>query len=148
MNCASRVRNGGFWMHPIYHFNAIAILVSALYQWILGALWYSLIFAKPWMALAGHKTGTKPKVAVFGMITSFFGGLVLAVVVAQGVMWSGAAHLRGGVFVGVVCWLGFIVAPLLSETIYEQRSFKLLAINTGYWLAAVVGSSCLLAVWH
>jgi hypothetical protein len=135
-------------MHPIYHFNAIAILVSALYQWILGALWYSLIFAKPWMALAGHKTGTKPKVAVFGMITSFFGGLVLAFVVAHVVMWSGAAHLRGGVFVGVVCWLGFIVAPLLSETIYEQRSFKLLAINTGYWLAAVVGSSCLLAVWH
>ena len=37
---------------------------------------------------------------------------------------------------------------LLAETIYEQRSFKLLAINTGYWLAAVVGSGVLLAVWH
>ena len=38
--------------------------------------------------------------------------------------------------------------PLLAETIYEQRSFKLFAINNGYWLAAVVVSGGLLAVWH
>ena len=147
MNYATFVRNGGFWMHH-FHFNVVAILVAALYQWILGALWYSLFFAKPWMALTGHKAGSRPKAAVIGMITSFFGGLVLAFVLAHVVMWSGAARLHGGAFVGVVCWLGFIAMPLLAETIYEQRSFKLLAINAGYWLAAVVGSSCLLAVWH
>jgi hypothetical protein len=131
-----------------FHFNPLAILVAALYQWILGALWYSLFFAKPWMALTGHKAGSRPKEAVVGMITSFIGGLVLAFVIAHVVMWSGAARLHGGAFVGVVCWLGFIAMPLLAETIYEQRSFKLLAINAGYWLVAVVGSSCLLAVWH
>jgi hypothetical protein len=38
--------------------------------------------------------------------------------------------------------------PLLAETIYEQRSFKLLAINAGYWLAALVGSGILLAEWR
>jgi hypothetical protein len=59
MNYATFVRNGGFWMH--FHFNAIAILVAALYQWILGALWYSLIFAKPWMKLTGHKAGSRPR---------------------------------------------------------------------------------------
>ena len=135
-------------MHHLHHFNPIAILVAAVYQWILGALWYSLFFNKPWMALTGHKAGTKPKAAIAGMITSFIGGLVLAFVIAHVVMWSGAERLHGGAFVGFVCWLGFIAMPLLSETIYEQRSFKLLAINAGYWLAAVVGSSCMLAVWH
>jgi hypothetical protein len=63
-------------------------------------------------------------------------------------MWSGAAAIGGGAFVGFICWLGFIAMPLLAETIYEQRSFKLFAINNGYWLAAVVGSGALLAVWH
>ncbi|MGA3160787.1 MAG: DUF1761 domain-containing protein [Terracidiphilus sp.] len=131
-----------------FPFNPLAILVAALYQWVLGALWYSLFFAKPWMTLTGHKAGSRPKAAVVGMITSFIGGLVLAFVLAHAVMWSGAGRIQGGVFVGGLCWLGFIAMPLLAETIYEQRSFKLLAINTGYWLAAVLVSGGLLAVWH
>ena len=77
-------------MHHL-HFNHLAILVSALYQWILGALWYSLFFAKPWMALTGHKPGSRPKGAVAGMITSFIGGLMLSLMLAHVVMWSGAA---------------------------------------------------------
>jgi hypothetical protein len=147
MNGATLVRNGGYRMHHL-HFNHLSILVASLYQWILGALWYSLFFAKPWMALTGHKAGSRPKAAVIGMITSFVGGLVLAFVLAHVVYWSGAATFGWGAFIGFICWLGFIAMPLLAETIYEQRSFKLLAINTGYWLAAVVVSGGLLAAWR
>jgi Protein of unknown function (DUF1761) len=147
MNCAALVRNGGSLIHHL-HFNHLSILVAALYQWILGALWYSLFFAKPWRTLTGHKAVSRPKGAAIGMITSFLGGLVLSFALAHVVFWSGATNLRAGVFIGFICWLGFIVAPLLAETIYEQRPFKLLAINSGYWLAAVVGSGCLLAVWR
>ena len=134
-------------MHHL-HFNHVAILVAAVYQWILGALWYSLFFAKPSKALTGNKMGSRPKDAVFGMITTFFGGLLLAFVLAHVVAWSGAPSFDWGAIVGFVCWLGFIAMPLLAETIYEQRSFKLLAINAGYWLAALVGSGILLAEWR
>ena len=134
-------------MHHL-HFNHLAILVAALIQWILGALWYSLLFAKPWMALTGQKPGERPKGAVVAMVTSFFGGLVLAFVLAHVVLWSGATTFACGALIGFICWLGFIAMPLLAETIYEQRSFKLLAINAGYWLAAVVGSGILLAMWR
>ncbi len=130
------------------HFNHLPILVAAIYQWILGALWYSLLFVKPWMALTGHKAGTRPKAAVIGMITSFFGGLILSFVLAHVVLWSGATTITCGAFIGFICWLGFIAMPLLAETIYEQRSYKLLTINAGYWLAAVVGSGGLLAGWR
>lgn len=134
-------------MHPL-HFNHLAVLVCAVYQWILGALWYSLFFAKPWMTLTGHVAGSRPKAAVGGMITSFIGGLILAFVLAHMVLWSGATTPGAGALIGFICWLGFIGAPLLSETIYEQRSYKLLAINSGYWLAAVVVSGGVLAVWQ
>jgi len=33
-----------------------------------------LFFAKPWMALTGHKKGERPKRAVIGMTSSFIGG--------------------------------------------------------------------------
>jgi hypothetical protein len=134
-------------MHHL-HFNHWAILAAAFFQWILGALWYSLFFAKPWMALTGHKKGERPKGAVVAMIASFFGGLVLAFALAHVVLWSGAEGADGGAFTGFVCWLGFIAVPLLFEKMYEQRPFKLFAINAGYWLTALLGSGALLAAWH
>ena len=38
-------------MHHLMYFNWWAILVATLIQFLLGALWYSFLFAKPWMAL-------------------------------------------------------------------------------------------------
>jgi hypothetical protein len=134
-------------MHHL-HFNHIAILVAALYQWILGALWYSLFFAKPWMALTGRQKGSRPKGAVFGMISSFIGGLILSLMLAHVVIWSGSTTIGCGALIGFICWLGFIATPLFAETIYERRSFKLLAINLGYWLAALVVSGGLLSAWR
>ncbi|MFY9854845.1 MAG: DUF1761 domain-containing protein [Terracidiphilus sp.] len=144
---AKVVRDGGSSMHHL-HFNHLAILVAALYQWILGALWYSLFFAKPWMALTGHQKGAQPKRAVIGMVSSFIGGLILSLMLAHVVIWSGTTSIGHGAFIGFICWLGFIAVPLFAETIYEQRPFKLLAINLGYWLAALLVSGALLAVWQ
>ena len=134
-------------MHHL-HFNHWAILAAAFFQWILGALWYSLFFAKPWMALTGHKKGERPKGAVVAMIASFFGGLVLAFALAHVVLWSGANTVGWGLIVGFICWLGFIAVPLFAETIYERRPYKLLAINSGYWLVTLLANGAVLAVWH
>jgi hypothetical protein len=136
-------------MHHL-HFNHIAILVSALIQWFLGALWYSpLLFAKPWSAMAGVSRGTAKKNAmILGMIASFIGSLFLSFILAHVVYWAGAWTLQRGAFVGFIVWAGFIVSPLAASYIYEGRPFKLFAINTGYWLLALVISGGLLAVWR
>jgi hypothetical protein len=67
---------------------------------------------------------------------------------AHVVLWAGAIRFGGGAFVGFICWLGFVAAPLFSETIYEKRPFKLFAINIGYWLLALVISGGVLAAWQ
>lgn len=134
-------------MHPL-HFNFLAVLAAALIQWFLGAFWYSLFFAKPWMALTGHTPGERPKGAVLSMIASFFGGLILCFMLAHLVVWIGASDCGFGAFIGFVCWLGFVAVPLFLETLYERRSFKLFAINAGYWLTALLISGGLLAVWR
>ena len=136
-------------MHHL-HFNHLPILVAAVIQWILGALWYSLFFAKPWMALTGYQRepGQRPKGAVFTMVWSFIGGLILAFMLAHIVFWSGADGIGWGALVGFICWLGFVCVPLSSETLYERRPWRLFAINSGYWLAALVISGALLAAWR
>ena len=134
-------------MHHL-HFNHWALLVSALIQWVVGAIWYSLLFNKPWMALTGHTPGVKPKNAVFAMASSFVVSLVLSFFLMHVVYWSGAHDLGFGALVGLICWVGFIAAPLFSQHIFEQRSFKLYWINAGYWLVSMVLSGALLAVWR
>ena len=33
--------------------NYAAVIVSAIVYWLLGAVWFGMLFMKPWMALEG-----------------------------------------------------------------------------------------------
>jgi Protein of unknown function (DUF1761) len=136
-------------MHHL-HLNHLALLVSALILWILGAAWYSPpLFAKPWMAALGiTPDSANKKGLILGMISSFVGDLILSLVLAHIVVWSGAQTFGWGVFIGVLVWLGFIAAPALPQGIYENRPFRLFAINTGYWLVGLILVGGMLAVWR
>lgn len=135
-------------MHHL-HFNHWALIVSAVFLWLLGAFWYSpLLFAKPWTEIVGRKSGEKPKGVVHGMVASFIGDLLLAFVLAHIIGWSGADSVGWGLFIGFLCWLGFVVAPLYPQRIYEGRPFKYFAINSGYWLVGFLGVGTILAVWR
>jgi Protein of unknown function (DUF1761) len=132
------------------HLNIWAVLVSALFLWMLGAAWYSPpLFAKPWMAalgitpVPGHTKGL-----LRGMISSLVGDFILAFVLAHFVLWSHAEAIPQGVFIGFLTWLGFFVAPNFPQGIYEKRPFKLFAINNGYWLVGLIVVGGLLAVWR
>jgi hypothetical protein len=136
-------------MHHIQSFNLWAIVVAALLQWFLGALWYSPpLFAKPWMALLGIQKGDNKSGMAAGMISSFVCDLILSFVLAHIIIWSGAANFAMGALIGFIAWAGFIMAPNLPQGIYERRPFNLFAINGGYWLVALVLSGGLLAAWR
>jgi hypothetical protein len=126
--------------------NYVAILVAALIQWILGALWYSLLFGKQWKALVGQKPNEKP--SIVAMILSFFGGLITSFALAHVIQWSYASNFPWGAFIGFVCWLGFVFPLLFMHSLYEKRPFKLFAINVFYWLFAIIISAGLLAQWQ
>ncbi|MGD0737813.1 MAG: DUF1761 domain-containing protein [Terracidiphilus sp.] len=128
------------------HLNYTAIFVAALIQWVLGAFWYSLLFGNHWKALVGQKPAAKPSIA--SMVLSFVGGLVVAFALAHVVQWSYASNFPWGVFIGFICWLGFVVPLLFMQTLHEKRSYMLLAINVFYWLFAIIISAGLLAQWQ
>jgi hypothetical protein len=131
-------------------FNHVAILVSALILWVLGALWYSpALFAKPWMALLGiQRDAANRKSLVPGMISSLIGDLILSFALAHFVIWSGASSFGWGAFIGFLAWFGFVAAISFPQGIYENRPFKLFAINSGYWLVGLLIVGGLLAVWQ
>lgn len=136
-------------IHHLHHVNHWAVLVSALILWFLGALWYSpVLFVKPWMAALGVVPNHPRKGIVTGMISSFIGDLLVAFALLHIIYWSEAATYAAGAFVGFLCWLGFIAATQFPQGIYENRPFKLFAINSGYWLVGLLVIGGLLAVWR
>lgn len=135
-------------MHHL-HFHFPPLLVCAVILWLLGALWYSpLLFAKLWAAMVGRPMGQKPTGVVHGMIASFIGDLLIALVMAHIVYWSGGMGFGWGAFIGFLAWVGFVVAPLYPQRIYEGRPFAYFAINAGYWLIGLVIVGGVLATWR
>jgi hypothetical protein len=79
------------------------------------------------------------------MLASFIANLVLSFVLAHLIKWSGATALPRGVYIGAICWVGFMAPPLLTEHIFEKRPARLFAINAAYWLLAMMIGGGILA---
>ena len=125
------------------------VVVAAVVKWLLGALWYGLIFKKSWHKLVGLSEGEKPKNAIFAMAASLLANLLLSYALALVIhMAPNATVFTKGFMLGVVCWLGFMAPPLFAQHIWEGRRANLFAINAAYWLLAMAFGGGILAAFH
>lgn len=134
-------------MHHMFAVNHFALIASAAIQWVIGALWYGVIFKKSLKKLMGGET-EKGGRAVFAMVCSFVASLILCFVLVHIILWAGAPTFRGGAALAVICWLGFMAPPLFAQHIHERRPVNLFAINAGYWMIAMAVSGGVLAIWR
>ena len=133
-------------MHLV-NVNFLAVLTAAVIQWILGWLWYGVLFKKDWTALAVKEGAIKINAGVV-MAMIFVANLILSFAVARIVNLTGWTAFGQGALVGVVCGLGFVVPPMFAQHISEGKPFKLFGINAVYWLAAMSLGGGILAIWQ
>jgi hypothetical protein len=124
------------------------IVISAVAQCFLGALWYGVIFKKSWTKLVGLGEAQKPKNQIAGLVTSLIGCFVLSFVLAHILAWAGSMTAMDGAAIGIVCWFGFMGPPLFVQHIFEGRPANLFAINASYWLLAMALGGAILAAFH
>ena len=122
--------------------NYWAVLMAAVAAWMIGALWYSLL-AKPWMAAAGLTKASIEESAgsirgFLPFVLAFVAALVMAWVLAGIMGHLGQLTIKSGVISGAFCWLGFVITTMSTNYTFGRRSPRLLAIDAGYWLAALV----------
>jgi hypothetical protein len=127
------------------HVHLLPVLIATVIQWVLGALWYGYVFKDRWKALVGLPEGEAPTRAWFGMVTSFVANLILSFVLAHLILWVGGTAFPTGVWIGALCWLGFMAPPMFTQHIFERRPAKLFAINAAYWLLAMMLAGGVLA---
>ena len=64
------------------------------------------------------------------------------------VVYAGASTWWAGGLVGLLNWLGFVLATHLPLWPYENRPLKLVAINMGSNLVSLVLMGVLFGLWH
>lgn len=128
--------------------NYWAVLVAAVVAMVIGALWYSpILFSKPWMAAMGKKAEDMQGGGASYLI-AFVADLVMMYVLAHFVQYAGATTMATGLATGFWAWLGFVVAAVVMNTIFEGRKWSLTFMYIGMQLVALLAGGWILAVWR
>jgi hypothetical protein len=128
--------------------NYAAVFVSALAYWVLGALWYGFLFAKPWMALEHlSEEQVKSMNPVLPYIITFALNLLIAFVLAQICVWRSANTAARGAALGILLWIGFVGPVTFTNYMYEMRPVPLFAINEFYSLVGLCLMGAILGAW-
>ena len=128
--------------------NYLAIVVCAVLYWLLGALWYGVLFSKQWMALEGITVVQSNSMsATVPYIVTFVLNLVIAFALAQICVWRNANTAARGVTIGLLLWIGIVGPTTLTTYMYETRPMMLFAINEFYPLVGLCLMGGVLGVW-
>ncbi len=128
--------------------NHVAVFVSAIVFYVIGWLWYDLLFGHAWMALTGHvqtsmsnMTGT----LAGGFLLSWFLAYVIGIALADTTNPNPGRH---GVEFGVFMGLGVFGSMLALDYLYEGRGLLLWLINAGYVVVGMAVMGGIIGAWR
>ena len=128
--------------------NYLAVIVAAIAYWLLGAIWYGVVFGEAWMALE-HMTAEQARSMnpVLPYLITLALNMLIAYALAQVCIWRNANTLGRGASVGVLLWIGFVGPVTFTTYMYEMRPKELYAINQFFPLAGFVLMGAILGGW-
>jgi len=111
--------------------NWIAVVAAAASSFLLGGLWYSALFAKPWMQAAGlseAQTKSGNPAIIFG------GSFVLALIASASfaVFLGSELDAATGALYGFTAGLCWVSASFGINYLFERKTLPLFLINGGY----------------
>ena len=136
--------------------NMMAILVTVVVNFIIGFIWYTPLFGKIWGKEMDFDPNMKPdnKVMFKGMAFMVIGNFLFAWVFAHNIAaWMFVPGMKemstisNASMSAVFTWLGFYFPGHLSATVWENKSWKLFFINTGYSLVTLFAAALILTCW-
>lgn len=137
-------------MPIIVQVNYWAVLVCAVISMIIGSVWYShMLLGRTWMEEIDKSEEELKKefnpLKTYGL--AFLCNLFIAFSLAQLMAHSNATTVAAGIRLSFLCWFGFIVAPMVINSLFEGKSFKLLLIDSGHHLIVILVFGIILGAW-
>ncbi len=138
--------------------NWLAIVAASILPLATGFLWYGPLFGKAWMRESGM---TEEKAKSMNPAKTYGLAVIMAFLIAFSIwpmvfMGGGPGMPHGvepfltfkhGAFHGAMLGL-FVAMPVLAtNALFEQKSFKYLAINAGYWVVTMALMGGIINAW-
>lgn len=130
--------------------NWIAVLVGTIGYFMVGALWYSFLFQKKWIAYnkidMNDPNGKKGVGAI--MFASFIMMFICSVGIAILVEYMDLKGWMYGVKLGLLTGGCFAVTSIAINMLYEKKPLGLFFINGGYQLLGNIIAAVIICCWR
>jgi len=129
------------------HVNWLSVLVAAVGAFAIGSLWYSpVLFSKIWQKeinLPDDKLKSANMPLIFGVafVLEFIAAVVLDMFIGPG------GTLASGIKLGALVSIGWVATSIGTNYLFGQRSFKLFAIDAGYFVVFFIAMGAILGAW-
>jgi hypothetical protein len=135
---------------PDIQLNMVSLMVATVAGFFLSFVWYTPLFGKAWAKEMGFDPNEKPAAAsmarslLLTVIAVFLIAMVLGNNIAVwtpstwGIKGANLSNPSQAFQAAFFTWLGFFVSNLLQGVAWERRSWKLFAIDAGYYLALLL----------
>jgi hypothetical protein len=129
--------------------NYLAILIAAIASFLIEAAWYSF-FLQDWLQGIGRTrewlmaSGVNPALQY---ATALVSAAVIAAVISRVTQMTGPQTIWRGMNIAALMWIGFVLPTWTTEYVFEVRTYKLYAINTGFWLIGMIVMGAIVGGW-
>lgn len=129
--------------------NYLAILLAAIVCFLIEAAWYSY-FLEAWLKGIGRNdawlisTGVNPALQY---ATALLSEALIAAMISTFTQLTGLQTAYRGMKVAAGLWIGCVLTTLATEYAFEIRSYRLFAINAGFWLVGMVVMGAIVGAW-
>jgi len=132
-----------------FYINHIAVFICAVMSLVIGGLWYSpVLFQKVWQREAGI---TDDQMAKFNPLKIFGLTFILAWIISYNLaafLGAPGTTWRWGIAAGLLAGVGWAATQFIIIALFEQRSWKYMAINCGYVAVYFAVIGFILGIWR
>ena len=126
--------------------NLWAILVAALSAFLVGGVWYSVLFGAAWKRANGFSTDP-PAAGARVFLISFLLSLVMAFNLAMSLN-DAKTTLAWGATAGFLAGFGWVAMGIGIVSLFERRPWTYVLVNGGYLTVALTLMGAILGAWR
>jgi len=128
--------------------NPWAVLAAAVLTFVIGGIWYSALFERPWRGLIGvseAQFAASSPLRIFGL--SFVAALIMSLNLAL-FLSAPNVDVVFGATAGLLAGAGWIAAAMATTYLFERRPMRLWLIDASYHVVALTAMGALLGAWR
>jgi hypothetical protein len=130
--------------------NWLAVLVAAVAYFMLGALWYSLLFSKIWIRGTGIDPNNPAAKKGAGGIMAMTFLLEAVTCIGLGILVYRLAlsGVTSGIKLGLLTGVCFSAISVCISFMYQMKPKSLIVVDTGYHIVGNIIAAVILCIWR